>query len=356
MCSKSINVIGIMSGTSLDGLDICLVSFNCDDYSDFNIINSKTYNYSSDWTDKLSNAINLGLNELNKLDNEFGKLIGDNINKFILKIGNPKVDLVSSHGHTVFHDPKKGITKQIGKGSVIFDRTKISLICDFRTQDVELGGQGAPLVPIGDLNIFKNYKYCLNLGGFGNISIKKNKLIKAFDICPVNTVLNYYSKKLGYPYDKNGKFSETGNVNYKLLNKLDSLEYYKIEGPKSLGIEFVNEKVIPLIDSFSINNKDILKTFIEHIAEQINISIKENKDNESILITGGGTYNQTIIKKLKNKLKCNVIIPEKKIIDNKEALIFAYMGLLRFNNKINCLKSVTGASKDHSSGKLFKSL
>jgi len=161
---------------------------------------------------------------------------------------------------------------------------------------------------------------------------------------------------LGYPYDKNGKFSETGNVNYKLLNKLDSLEYYKIEGPKSLGIEFVNEKVIPLIDSFSINNKDILKTFIEHIAEQINISIKENKDNESILITGGGTYNQTIIKKLKNKLKCNIVIPEKKIIDNKEALIFAYMGLLRFNNKINCLKSVTGASKDHSSGKLFKSL
>ena len=192
--------------------------------------------------------------------------------------------------------------------------------------------------------------------GFWKYFNKKNKLIKAFDICPVNTVLNYYSKKLGYPYDKNGKFSETGNVNYKLLNKLDSLEYYKIEGPKSLGIEFVNEKVIPLIDSFSINNKDILKTFIEHIAEQINISIKENKDNESILITGGGTYNQTIIKKLKNKLKCNVIIPEKKIIDNKEALIFAYMGLLRFNNKINCLKSVTGASKDHSSGKLFKSL
>lgn len=356
MCSKSINVIGIMSGTSLDGLDICLVSFNCDDYSDFNIINSETYNYSSDWTDKLSNAINLGLNELNKLDNEFGKLIGDNINKFILKIGNPKVDLVSSHGHTVFHDPKKGITKQIGKGSVIFDRTKISLICDFRTQDVELGGQGAPLVPIGDLNIFKNYKYCLNLGGFGNISIKKNKLIKAFDICPVNTVLNYYSKKLGYPYDKNGKFSEKGNVNYKLFNKLNSLEYYKTKGPKSLGIEFVNEKIIPLIDSFSINNNDILKTFIEHIAEQINISIIENKENESILITGGGTYNQTIIKKLKNKLKCNVIIPEKKIIDNKEALIFAYMGLLRFNNKINCLKSVTGASKDHSSGKLFKSL
>jgi len=355
MCSNSINVIGVMSGTSLDGLDICLVSFNSDDYSNFNIINSKTYNYSSYWTDKLSNAINLGINELNKLDNEFGKLIGDYINKFIIEIGNPKVDLVSSHDHTVFHNPEKGITKQIGNGKTIFNKINISLICDFRTQDVELGGQGAPLVPIGDLNLFKDYKYCLNLGGFGNISIKKNKSIKAFDICPVNTVLNYYSKKLGYPYDKNGKISETGNVNYKLLSKLNSLEYYKTEGPKSLGIEYVKEKIIPLIDSFSVNNNDVLKTFIEHITEQINISIKENKENESILITGGGTYNQTIIKKLKNKLKCDVIIPEKEIIDNKEALIFAYLGLLRYNNTVNCLKTVTGAKKNHSSGTIFKS-
>ena len=314
MYHNSINVIGIMSGTSLDGLDLCLVKFNNDDYSEFQIIKGLTYPYSKKWINKLTNSINLSNENLDLLDKEYGKLISDTINKFINDCGNPKINLVSSHGHTVFHDPKKGITKQIGNGSVIFDKTKISLICDFRTQDVELGGQGAPLVPIGDLNIFKNYKYCLNLGGFGNISIKKNNLIKAFDICPVNTVLNYYSKKLGYHYDKNGKFSEKGNVNYKLFNKLNSLEYYKTKGPKSLGIEFVNEKIIPLIDSFSVNNNDVLKTFIEHITEQINISIKENKENESILITGGGTYNQTIIKKLKNKLKCNVIIPEKKLL------------------------------------------
>ena len=159
---------------------------------------------------------------------------------------------------------------------------------------------------------------------------------------------------MGYPYDKNGKFSEKGNVNYKLFNKLNSLEYYKTKGPKSLGIEFVNEKIIPLIDSFSINNNDILKTFIEHIAEQINISIIENKENESILITGGGTYNQTIIKKIKNKLKCNVIIPEKKIIDNKEALIFAFLGVLRLEKIDNCLKSVTGAERNSCSGDIYK--
>ena len=186
-----------MSGTSLDGLDLCLVSFDSNNYSNFKILNSQTYNYSSDWINKLSNAINLREKDLNILDDEFGKLISTYINKFIIKIGSPKVDLVSSHGHTVFHDPEKGITKQIGNGEIIFNNTNINLICDFRTQDVELGGQGAPLVPIGDLNLFKNYKYCLNLGGFGNISIKKNKTIKAFDICPVNTVLNYYSKKLG---------------------------------------------------------------------------------------------------------------------------------------------------------------
>ena len=356
MYSKFINVIGIMSGTSLDGLDMCLVSFDNSDYSNFEIINSKTYNYSSYWSNRLSNAINQKEKELNILDNEFGKLISDYINKFIVEVGNPKVDLVSSHGHTIFHDPEKGITKQIGNGEIIFKNINTHLICDFRTQDVKLGGQGAPLVPIGDLDLFKDFKYCLNLGGFGNISIKKSKSVKAFDICPVNTVLNHYSKKLGQPFDENGKLSKKGVINVNLLDKLNSIEFYKLKGPKSLGIEYVNEKIIPLIDSFSINNHDILKTFIEHITKQIKISIMGNKENETILVTGGGAYNQTIIKKLKSKLKCEVIIPSKEIIDNKEALIFAYMGLLRFKNKTNCLMSVTGASKDHSSGKLYKKL
>ena len=354
MYSNTINVIGAMSGTSLDGLDLCLVSFDCDNYTNFKILNSQTYNYSSEWINRLSNAINLKEKDLNKLDDEFGILISNYINNFIVNIGSPIIKLVSSHGHTVFHQPEKGITKQIGNGKLIFNNININLICDFRTQDVKLGGQGAPLVPIGDLHLFKNFKYCLNLGGFGNISIKKNKSIKAFDICPVNTVLNYYSKKLGYPFDENGKLSEKGSVNINLLEKLNSMNFYKIEGPKSLGIEYVNEKVIPLINSFSINYNDILITFIEHITDQIKISLIGNSKNETVLVTGGGTYNKTIIKSLINKLKCEVFLPEKEIINNKEALIFAYMGLLRFKNKVNCLKTVTGASKNHSSGKIFK--
>jgi anhydro-N-acetylmuramic acid kinase len=262
---------------------------------------------------------------------------------------------VSSHGHTVFHDPKNGITKQIGNGKIIFDNINTDFVYDFRSQDIKLGGQGAPLVPIGDLNLFKNYKYCLNLGGFSNISIKENDKIIAFDISPVNTVLNHYSKKLGFEYDKNGTLSKKGIVDIDLLKKLNKMKYYELQGPKSLGIEFVIQEVFPLIDSTLVNDCNILRTYIEHIATQLKKTINENNEDK-ILITGGGAYNKTLIKVLKNKLRCNLVIPEKEIIENKEALIFAYLGLLRANNKINCLKSVTGASKNHSSGQIFRKL
>ena len=355
MYHNSINVIGIMSGTSLDGLDLCLVKFNDDDYSKFQIIKGLTYPYSKKWINKLTNSINLSNENLDLLDKEYGKLISDTINKFINECGNPKINLVSSHGHTVFHDPKNGITKQIGNGKIIFDNINTDLVYDFRVQDVKLGGQGAPLVPIGDLNLFKNYKYCLNLGGFSNISIKENDKIIAFDISPVNTVLNHYSKKLGFEYDKNGTLSNKGIVDIDLLKKLNKMKYYELQGPKSLGIEFVIQKVFPLIDSTLVNDYNILRTYIEHIATQLKKAINENNEDK-ILITGGGAYNKTLIKVLENKLKCHLVIPEKEIIENKEALIFAYLGLLKANNKINCLKSVTGASKNHSSGQIFRKL
>ena len=248
MYHNSINVIGIMSGTSLDGLDLCLVKFNNDDYSEFQIIKGLTYPYSKKWINKLTNSITLSNENLDLLDREYGKLISDLINKFINECGNPKINLVSSHGHTVFHDPKNGITKQIGNGKIIFDNINTDFVYDFRSQDVKLGGQGAPLVPIGDLNLFKNYKYCLNLGGFSNISIKENDKIIAFDISQVNTVLNHYSKKLGFEYDKNGTLSKKGIVDIDLLKKLNKMKYYELQGPKSLGIEFVIQEVFPLID------------------------------------------------------------------------------------------------------------
>ena len=342
-----------MSGTSLDGLDICFVSFKKSNYSKYNIINSKTYSYNEKWIEKLKKSIFLNKQELKKIDIEYGTLISNYLKEFISEFSIDKIDLISSHGHTVFHEPNKGKTLQIGDGKTINKIVKTDVVCDFRTQDVEYKGQGAPLVPIGDLDLFSNYKFCLNLGGFSNVSIKDNNKIKAFDICPVNTVLNHYSKKMGYTFDQDGVLSKKGTVNLDLLNQLNQMSFYNKLGPKSLGIEFVKSKVIPLIDSHILNPKDILRTYIEHISDQISKSIG-SYFNDRILVSGGGTYNNTLIDSIKTKVKSKVIVPDSQIIDYKEALIFAYMGLLKSKEKINCLKSVTGAIKDHSSGKIFR--
>lgn len=353
MYNNSIYVIGLMSGTSLDGLDICFVSFKKSNYSKYNIINSKTYSYNEKWIEKLKKSIFLNKQELKKIDIEYGTLISNYLKEFISEFSIDKIDLISSHGHTVFHEPNKGKTLQIGDGKTINKIVKTDVVCDFRTQDVKYKGQGAPLVPIGDLHLFSNYKFCLNLGGFSNVSIKDNNKIKAFDICPVNTVLNHYSKKMGYTFDQDGVLSKKGTVNLDLLNQLNQMSFYNKSGPKSLGIEFVKSKVIPLIDSHILNPKDILRTYIEHISDQISKSIG-SYFNDRILISGGGTYNNTLIDSIKTKVKSKVIVPDSQIIDYKEALIFAYMGLLKSKEKINCLKSVTGAIKDHSSGKIFR--
>jgi len=353
MYNNSIYVIGLMSGTSLDGLDICFVSFKKSNYSKYNIINSKTYRYNEKWIEKLKKSIFLNKQELKKIDIEYGTLISNYLKEFISEFSIDKIDLISSHGHTVFHEPNKGKTLQIGDGKTINKIIKTDVVCDFRTQDVKYKGQGAPLVPIGDLHLFSNYKFCLNLGGFSNVSIKDNNKIKAFDICPVNTVLNHYSKKMGYTFDQDGVLSKKGTVNLDLLNQLNQMSFYNKLGPKSLGIEFVKSKVIPLIDSHILNPKDILRTYIEHISDQISKSIG-SYFNDRILISGGGTYNNTLIDSIKTKVKSKVIVPDSQIIDYKEALIFAYMGLLKSKEKINCLKSVTGAIKDHSSGKIFR--
>ncbi|MBT7010648.1 MAG: anhydro-N-acetylmuramic acid kinase, partial [Flavobacteriaceae bacterium] len=273
MYNNSIYVIGLMSGTSLDGLDICFVSFKKSNYSKYNIINSKTYSYNEKWIEKLKKSIFLNKQELKKIDIEYGTLISNYLKEFISEFSIDKIDLISSHGHTVFHEPNKGKTLQIGDGKTINKIVKTDVVCDFRTQDVKYKGQGAPLVPIGDLHLFSNYKFCLNLGGFSNVSIKDNNKIKAFDICPVNTVLNHYSKKMGYTFDQDGVLSKKGTVNLDLLNQLNQMSFYNKLGPKSLGIEFVKSKVIPLIDSHILNPKDILRTYIEHISDQISKSI-----------------------------------------------------------------------------------
>ena len=348
--TNSINIIGLMSGTSVDGLDICYVSFDNNDPSKYEIIDCETIDYDDNLKTKLKNVIEMDNDQIKQIDKEFGEFIGLNVLKFIKKNTLYKADLISSHGHTVFHEPEFNKTLQIGNGETINKVTKIKTVNNFREQDIQLGGQGAPLVPIGDKLLFDNYKYCLNLGGFTNISVKDSRTIYAYDICPLNTVLNHYANKLGYECDLGGKLSKKGVINIDLFNELNDLDYYKKSYPKSLGLEFVIENIFPITEKYKIKEVDILATYIEHASFQI----KRNIDNGSkVLLTGGGTFNDNLIKTLNHDSKINFIVPDKTIINYKESLIFALLGYLKINGKVNCLRSVTGASNDHSSGDIY---
>ena len=348
--TNSINIIGLMSGTSVDGLDICYVSFDNHDPSKYEIIDCETIDYDDNLKTKLKNVIEMDNDQIKQIDKEVGESIGLNVLKFIKKNTLYKADLISSHGHTVFHEPEFNKTLQIGNGEIINKITKIKTVNNFREQDIQLGGQGAPLVPIGDKLLFDDYKYCLNLGGFTNISVKDSSTIFAYDICPLNTVLNHYANKLGYECDLGGKLSKKGVINIDLFNELNDLDYYKKSYPKSLGLEFVIENIFPITEKYKIKEVDILATYIEHASFQI----KRNIDNGSkVLLTGGGTFNNNLIKTLNHDSKINFIVPDKTIINYKESLIFALLGYLKINGKVNCLRSVTGASNDHSSGDIY---
>jgi anhydro-N-acetylmuramic acid kinase len=345
-----------MSGTSLDGLDICLARFTLEDGKwNAAIESTETISYSEKWKNKLVSAEKLVGSELMELHSEYGKFLGEQVNSFLTKIPKEKYpEIISSHGHTIFHRPAAGYTFQLGDGKSIFSTCKIPVVCDFRSGDVALGGQGAPLVPIGDRLLFFEYDYCLNLGGFANISFEKNGKRIAFDICPVNYVLNRLANRMGKDFDENGKLAASGKIIPELLEKLNSLSFYKKSPPKSLGREWVEETIFPLLssnESRSLGTENLLRTFIEHVAEQI--SLQCNSAGE-MLVTGGGSHNDFLISRLKEKCEVEIIIPDKKIVDFKEALIFAFLGLLRWRNEINILSSVTGAQGDSSSGEIFR--
>jgi len=345
-------IIGLMSGTSLDGVDLVYTRISLDDEYSFQIIHSETVAYPDDWENTLREAFYYDTAKLEVLDKTYAAYLANLINAFIAKNKIKNIDFIASHGHTIHHKPEEGYTLQIGAGQSIADLTKIKTICDFRSQDVALGGQGAPLVPIGDKLLFAEYDYCLNLGGFANISFdnEANERI-AYDICPVNIVMNHYALLLGKPYDDKGAIAKTGTVSQELLNELNALPFYTDEKPKSLGFEFVEEIIFPLIEKYKLSPNDVLATYIKHVATQINAKINTAG---KVLVTGGGAFNDYLISELKTLCQAEIIVPNKTIIDYKEALIFAFLGFLRDEHKVNCLKSVTGASRDHSGGVVFE--
>jgi anhydro-N-acetylmuramic acid kinase len=352
MIKSKYKVIGVMSGTSLDGIDLAYIEFCFDTTWSFKIIKGVTVSYSEKWSNILKNLVSNSVDELKEIDVEYTEYLANVISNFISDNEIADIDAICSHGHTALHQPENGITYQIGNLPEISKLVRKMVVCDFRVQDVALGGQGAPLVPIGDALLFYKYDYCLNLGGFANISTQIEANRVAYDICPVNIVLNYYASKLGVNYDENGKIAASGKINRSLLSELNALEFYKTPAPKSLGIEWVIKTVFPLIDRYNLEIKDILRTFVEHSTEQIAEQFNSRK-NATILCTGGGAYNSFFMKRLNELTNNNIFIPSQNLIEYKEALIFGLLGVLKLRGEHNCLSSVTGAKQDHSSGYIY---
>lgn len=346
---KDFKVIGLMSGSSLDGVDIAYVNFSHDNKRwFFQIVEAGNVPYTSFWKEKLSSAFNKDTEELKKLDIEYGHYLGTITKKFIRKYElEPK--LIASHGHTIFHRPEEQYTLQIGDGNEIAKTTGIMTINNFRSEDVRKGGQGAPLVPIGDKHLFSDFPICLNIGGIANVSYDDEDQRIAYDICMANQLLNHLANKLGYDYDNNGNFAKKGNVNEMLLNQLNDNAYYMQDAPKSLGREFFEENQRNIIDNSDIDVKDIIATATEHIAHQI-ASATNHLKKSKMLITGGGAKNNYLVERITTLCKHEIVIPDTMIIDYKEALVFAFLGVLKLEGKINVLSSVTGASSDSSSG------
>ncbi|MEQ8924421.1 MAG: anhydro-N-acetylmuramic acid kinase [Fulvivirga sp.] len=346
--NSTYRVLGVMSGTSLDGLDLAICNFTVDrGVWNFKIVDAKTIAYPKEILQKLSSATHLSGIQLKELDNELGEFIGLACKNMLRK---SPVDFIASHGHTVFHQPEKALTLQIGNGQIISALCNLPVVYDFRSLDVALSGQGAPLVPLVDKALFSKYDFCLNLGGIANISFDQDNMRIAYDVVPCNMIMNTLANKLGKSYDEDGNLASEGKVIDAVLKKWNALKYYHTKSPKTLGYEYVSKNYFHDFDCHDVN--DMLATSVAHIAGQIKNSMDQSKKtNAKMLVTGGGAKNNFLITILKGSMKdVEIVVPETTIIDFKEAMAFAFLGVKKVRGEVNVLASVSGASRDSSSG------
>ncbi len=349
---KKHSIIGIMSGTSLDGVDLAYCEFEESGIGfTFSIGACETVAYPEIWLQRLKTLPYATALEYAETHTSYGRFLGELSRDFIHR-NNLHVDFIASHGHTIFHNPLKHYTSQIGEGAAIAAGSGLPVVCDFRTGDLAAGGQGAPLVPIGDQLLFPEFEYCLNLGGFANISMQTNDKRIAFDVSPANIILNHIASQKGRLYDKNGAMAASGNIHDELLETLNNLGYYHMPPPKSLGREWIEKEIFPMLTHYNISPEDAACTFCEHIAVQTAACI-DNDPARQMLVTGGGAFNTFLIKRIEANTAVKLFIPDPKTVDYKEALVFAFLGLLRIQAKPNSLASVTGASHNVSGGAIY---
>ncbi|MBL7699202.1 MAG: anhydro-N-acetylmuramic acid kinase [Chitinophagaceae bacterium] len=354
-------VIGTMSGSSLDGLDIAFVELQqVSGKWTYQLRQAACYEYSKEWMERLSRATSLNALDYQLLDTDYGTYCGELINRFIEENGlQYQVQLISSHGHTTFHSPAQKFTSQLGNGAAIAASTGINVVNNLRAMDVALGGQGAPIVPVGEKLLLGNYLFYLNLGGIANISLNHETKYVAFDICPANKVLNLLAKETGNNFDNGGEIARSGQVNKSLLQMLDDFEYYGMAYPKSLSNDFGIGVIYPLIQNHGGKLEDKLRTYVEHICRQTALSVEKLQEDfritgeQKMLVTGGGARNTFLIERLKETLSflgVELETPGDDLIDFKEAIVMALIGVLRWREENNTFASVTGASRDSIGG------
>ena len=346
---QAYHLIGIMSGTSLDGIDLCYSEFIQSERITHRIIHTKTISYSEGLQDRLNEAHQSSSPELIRLDADLGRLMGSSVNEFIHEFDIKKVDAIASHGHTVFHEPQQGYSTQIGNPAHIYASTGIKTIADFRSVDVALQGQGAPLVPLGDDLLFNEFSYCLNLGGIANLSHRKSRTRIGFDVSICNMALNHLANKIGEPFDMGGNMAESGTICLEMLDEMNDFPFLAKAPPKSLGKEQFLEFYLPILNKFEISIPDALATVVEHIALQISNYLNDG----TCLVSGGGAHNHFLLNRLQSKTNCELIVPDDDTINFKEALIFGLLGFLRLTHQPNSMSVVTGASQDSIGGCIY---
>ncbi|MCK9481537.1 MAG: anhydro-N-acetylmuramic acid kinase [Bacteroidia bacterium] len=356
---KIFKIIGLMSGSSMDGTDIAYCEFsNNNNKWHFEIKHAETIPYEEKWRIRLSQLRRQNALTYVKTDVFYGHYLGELVKQFIHNYSLSDVDFVASHGHTAFHLPEIKITAQIGDGASLSAICGLPVVNDFRRADLAKGGEGAPLVTIGDQLLFGEYDFCLNLGGFANISGNDTTGNRAsFDICPCNIPLNRIARDKGKSFDEDGAIAEKGNINYELLGSLNAIEYYKQHYPKSLNRDWINQEFWGIIRDFAdLSSESKMKTMVDHIAVQIasaiNLLANNNGNGKRVLITGGGALNKVLVEHIRTHTEAEIILPDANLIHYKEALVFAFLGLLRVQNQVNILKSGTGATADSIGGGL----
>lgn len=340
--------LGVMSGSSLDGLDLALCSFTLlNGRWSFTIDEATTLPYSPEFREQLLGAMRGSALDLARLHRDLGAFIGTACKDLL---NGRSVDVIGSHGHTLFHLPEEGLTTQIGCGAHIATRSGMTVVCDFRTMDVALGGQGAPLVPLGEQLLFPDHKAFINLGGIVNIAVHGRHIL-GYDISPCNQALDLLAHEAGFAYDADGALARSGVVHPELLARLNALPFYTHPPPRSLGREWFDQNVAPLITDRSIALADRLRTVVEHIAVMVTRSFKDVPN--AVLVTGGGAHNGFLLERIRALNGTTLYVPDPMIVDFKEALIFAFLGVLRMRNESTTLASVTGASRDSVGGAVY---